>query len=76
MEAVRAALPARIPEPSGREIIFDRLNRADMDGIVDIQLARLEKRLAARKITLDLDARRQGLAGRRRAMTRSSAPGR
>jgi ATP-dependent Clp protease ATP-binding subunit ClpB len=27
-----------------------------MAGIVDIQLRRLEKRLAARKITLDLDA--------------------
>ena len=36
-------------------VIFDRLSREDMDGIVDIQLARLEKRLAGRKITLDLD---------------------
>ena len=34
---------------------FDRLNRADMDGIVKIQMARLLKRLVARKITLDLD---------------------
>jgi len=36
-------------------LIFDRLNRGDMGGIVDIQLKRLEKRLAARKITLALD---------------------
>ena len=36
-------------------VIFDRLTRADMDGIVTIQLRRLEKRLSARKITLELD---------------------
>ncbi|MEL6691368.1 MAG: ATP-dependent chaperone ClpB, partial [Pseudomonadota bacterium] len=36
-------------------IIFDRLGRKDMDGIVTIQLNRLEKRLKARKITLELD---------------------
>uniref|UniRef100_UPI00355AAEA9 AAA family ATPase n=2 Tax=Salipiger bermudensis TaxID=344736 RepID=UPI00355AAEA9 len=36
-------------------IIFDRLKREDMDGIVDIQMARLLKRLANRKITLQLD---------------------
>jgi ATP-dependent Clp protease ATP-binding subunit ClpB len=44
-------------------IVFDRLTRGDMDGIVTIQLRRLEKRLAARKITLELDAAaRQWLA--------------
>jgi ATP-dependent Clp protease ATP-binding subunit ClpB len=37
-------------------IIFDRLTRGDMTGIVDIQLRRLEKRLAQRKIALDLAA--------------------
>ncbi|SFB03974.1 ATP-dependent Clp protease ATP-binding subunit ClpB [Poseidonocella pacifica] len=36
-------------------IIFDRLARDDMDGIVTIQLSRLLARLAARKITLELD---------------------
>ncbi|WP_300032472.1 ATP-dependent chaperone ClpB [uncultured Roseobacter sp.] len=36
-------------------IIFDRLSRDNMDGIVTIQMARLLKRLAGRKITLDLD---------------------
>jgi len=36
-------------------VIFDRLSRPDMDGIVTIQLARLLKRLAARKISLELD---------------------
>ncbi|MEM7188081.1 MAG: ATP-dependent chaperone ClpB [Pseudomonadota bacterium] len=38
-------------------ILFDRLSRENMDGIVRIQLARLEKRLAPRKIALDLDDR-------------------
>ena len=36
-------------------VIVDRLARDDMDGIVDIQMARLLKRLAARKISLELD---------------------
>ena len=44
-------------------VVFDRLSRENMDGIVDIQLAILEKRLAARKITLELDdAARKWLA--------------
>ena len=44
-------------------VLFDRLNRANMDGIVDIQFAQLERRLAGRKITIDLDeAARQWLA--------------
>jgi ATP-dependent Clp protease ATP-binding subunit ClpB len=37
-------------------IVFDRLTRADMTGIVTIQMKRLEKRLAQRKIALELDA--------------------
>jgi ATP-dependent Clp protease ATP-binding subunit ClpA len=47
-------------------IIFDRLNRADMAGIVEIQLKRLEKRLAASARSRSTWMRRQGLAGRRR----------
>ncbi len=38
-------------------ILFKRLERAQMGAIVEIQLKRLEKLLAARNITLDLDAR-------------------
>jgi ATP-dependent Clp protease ATP-binding subunit ClpB len=63
MEAVRGALPPRIPEPSGRDIIFDRLTRGDMTGIVDIQLHRLARRLEGRKITLDFDSAAKRLAG-------------
>ncbi|MBP9183461.1 MAG: ATP-dependent chaperone ClpB [Fuscovulum sp.] len=56
MEAVRTHFRPEFLNRLDEQIIFDRLNRADMAGIVDIQLRRLEQRLAARKITLDLDA--------------------
>ena len=56
MEAVRAHFRPEFLNRLDETIIFDRLKRADMDGIVTIQLARLTKRLEGRKITLDLDA--------------------
>ncbi|MFN4204581.1 MAG: ATP-dependent chaperone ClpB [Tabrizicola sp.] len=56
MEAVRSHFRPEFLNRLDEQIIFDRLNRADMAGIVEIQLRRLEHRLAARKITLDLDA--------------------
>jgi len=56
MEAVRAHFRPEFLNRLDETIIFDRLGRADMTGIVDIQLRRLEKRLAQRKITLDLAA--------------------
>ncbi len=63
MEAVRAHFRPEFLNRLDETVIFDRLGRADMDGIVDIQMARLLKRLAGRKITLDLDAgARQWLA--------------
>ncbi|MEV8467870.1 ATP-dependent chaperone ClpB [Fluviibacterium sp. DFM31] len=55
MDAVRAHFRPEFLNRLDETIIFDRLNRADMDGIVDIQLARLEKRLAARKLSVELD---------------------
>jgi len=55
MEAVRGHFRPEFLNRLDETIIFDRLGRADMGGIVDIQLRRLEKRLATRKITLDLD---------------------
>ncbi len=55
-EAVRAHFRPEFLNRLDEQIIFDRLTRADMDGIVTNQLQRLEARLAARKITLDLDA--------------------
>ena len=55
MEAVRAHFRPEFLNRLDETIIFDRLTRADMDGIVTIQMRRLEKRLAQRKIALDLD---------------------
>ncbi len=55
MDAVRAHFRPEFLNRLDETIIFDRLGRADMDGIVSIQLRRLEKRLAARKISLELD---------------------
>ena len=55
MDAVRAHFRPEFLNRLDETIIFDRLTREDMDGIVDIQMARLLKRLAQRKITLELD---------------------
>ncbi len=55
MEAVRGHFRPEFLNRLDETIIFDRLGRGDMGAIVDIQIKRLEKRLAARKIMLDLD---------------------
>ncbi|MEM7642942.1 MAG: ATP-dependent chaperone ClpB [Pseudomonadota bacterium] len=55
MDAVRAHFRPEFLNRLDETIIFDRLAREDMAGIVDIQVARLAKRLAGRKITLQLD---------------------
>jgi ATP-dependent Clp protease ATP-binding subunit ClpB len=56
MAAVRSHFRPEFLNRLDDMIIFDRLSRGDMDGIVTIQLKRLEKRLAVRNLTLDLDA--------------------
>ena len=56
MEAVRAHFRPEFLNRLDETVIFDRLSRHDMDAIVDIQMARLLKRLLARKITLETDA--------------------
>ncbi|NRA99494.1 MAG: ATP-dependent chaperone ClpB [Rhodobacteraceae bacterium] len=55
MDAVRAHFRPEFLNRLDETVIFDRLTRDDMDGIVDIQLQRLRKRLADRNIELDLD---------------------
>ncbi|SDE71787.1 ATP-dependent chaperone ClpB [Limimaricola pyoseonensis] len=55
MDAVRAHFRPEFLNRLDETIIFDRLGREDMSGIVEIQLARLEKRLANRNVTLALD---------------------
>jgi ATP-dependent Clp protease ATP-binding subunit ClpB len=55
MEAVRAHFRPEFLNRLDEIVIFDRLTRPQMDGIVDVQMARLLKRLAGRKIALELD---------------------
>ncbi len=54
MEAVRAHFRPEFLNRLDDMIVFDRLTRGDMDGIVKIQLSRLEKRLAQRNIVLEM----------------------
>ena len=56
MAAVRAHFRPEFLNRLDETIIFDRLSREDMDGIVEIQLGRLRGRLARRGITVELDA--------------------
>ncbi|MEM0936766.1 MAG: ATP-dependent chaperone ClpB [Pseudomonadota bacterium] len=55
LEAVRAHFKPEFLNRLDDMIVFDRLSRADMSGIVDIQLGALERRLARRGIALELD---------------------
>ncbi len=56
MQAVRKAFRPEFINRLDEIIMFSRLARENMIHIVDIQLKNLEKRLAERHITLDLDA--------------------
>ena len=55
MDAVRAHFRPEFLNRLDETIIFDRLSRPDMDGIVTIQLGLLDRRLARRGIALELD---------------------
>jgi ATP-dependent Clp protease ATP-binding subunit ClpB len=55
MEVVRRAFRPEFLNRLDEIILFNRLGRADMKRIVDIQLRHLEKLLADRKITLIVD---------------------
>jgi ATP-dependent Clp protease ATP-binding subunit ClpB len=54
MEAVRAAFRPEFLNRLDEILLFRRLSRDDMVGIVDIQLAQLEKLLEDRKVALDI----------------------
>jgi ATP-dependent Clp protease ATP-binding subunit ClpB len=56
MELVRGAFRPEFLNRLDEILLFRRLSRKDMAGIVDIQLAHLQKLLSDRKITLKLDA--------------------
>jgi ATP-dependent Clp protease ATP-binding subunit ClpB len=65
MAAVRAHFRPEFLNRLDEIVLFDRLSRANMDGIVDIQVGILAKRLAPRDITLQVDpAARSWLADR------------
>jgi ATP-dependent Clp protease ATP-binding subunit ClpB len=55
MQAVRGHFRPEFLNRLDEIILFHRLSRADMDKIVDIQIARLDKLLADRKIVITLD---------------------
>ncbi|HTV90573.1 MAG TPA: ATP-dependent chaperone ClpB [Stellaceae bacterium] len=55
MNAVRAAFRPEFLNRLDEILLFRRLSRQDMTGIVEIQLRRLQKLLADRKIMLELD---------------------
>ncbi len=55
MDAVRAHFRPEFLNRLDETIIFDRLDRSDMNGIVEIQLERLARRLAQRDIVLEVD---------------------
>lgn len=54
MDAVKSHFRPEFLNRLDEMVIFDRLGRKNMDGIVDIQLGRLQKRLSDRKITVNL----------------------
>lgn len=55
MDAVRAKFRPEFLNRLDEIILFHRLSRGNMDKIVDIQIARLQKLLSDRKITINLD---------------------
>ncbi|MGH6877373.1 MAG: AAA family ATPase, partial [Rhizomicrobium sp.] len=57
MQAVRAHFRPEFLNRLDEIILFHRLSRKDMDRIVDIQIARLTKLLADRKIEISLDGK-------------------
>jgi ATP-dependent Clp protease ATP-binding subunit ClpB len=57
MGAVRSHFRPEFLNRLDEIILFHRLSRGDMDKIVDIQIGRLQKLLADRKIEIDLDKR-------------------
>ena len=63
MMVVRSAFRPEFLNRLDETLLFHRLTRTQMGGIVDIQLARLRELLAERKVTLELDtAAREWLA--------------
>jgi ATP-dependent Clp protease ATP-binding subunit ClpB len=60
MEVVRGAFRPEFLNRLDEVLLFHRLTRAHLAGVVDIQLGRLQKLLTERKITLEVDAAARG----------------
>ena len=60
MEVVRASFRPEFLNRLDETVLFARLSRENMDGIVDIQLGRLRKRLEDRGISIALDGAARG----------------
>ena len=67
------ALPAGVPEPRGRIVVFRALTEAELTKIVEIQLEGLRRRLGERRITIEISARRPAPTSPASATTPSSA---
>jgi len=63
MQAVRAHFRPEFLNRLDKIILFHRLTRPDMDKIVDIQIGRLSRLLADRKITISLDDKARAWLG-------------
>ena len=63
MQAVRAHFRPEFLNRLDEIILFHRLTRANMDKIVDIQIGRLDKLLADRKIAITLDEKARAWLG-------------
>ncbi len=60
MEVVRSSFRPEFLNRLDETVLFGRLSRENMDGIVDIQLGRLRKRLEDRGISITLDGAARG----------------
>jgi ATP-dependent Clp protease ATP-binding subunit ClpB len=60
MEVVQMSFRPEFLNRLDETILFSRLTRENMDGIVDIQLERLRKRLADRDLSIKLDGAARG----------------
>ena len=76
MEVVRQAFRPEFLNRLDEVILFNRLGRAQMKDIVAIQLGRLRKLLADRRLTLELSDARARSGWAMPATTRSTARGR
>jgi ATP-dependent Clp protease ATP-binding subunit ClpB len=63
MEVVRAAFRPEFLNRLDEILLFSRLKREDISNVVHIQLARLQKLLSSKKITLSLDDKSQQWLG-------------